>query len=295
MAAVSLGLATAAAGCNAVSSVLQRKANREESPDLPFGFRLIVHLLRRPIWLFGALAMVASFLLQAVALGSGTLSSVEPVLALELPLTLIIGSVVFRHRLGARDWVSAAAMALGLGLFIGALSPSGGDAARIGEGLAVLATLATLAGVAALALAGQFGPQRSRAALFGAAAGSGFGLTACLIKVSVSRLSSDGVSGLFSTWETYGFAITGVGSVVLVQAALHAGTLVAVQPGLTLLDPLVSLLWGTVVLGERTRTGVALLAAAAGAAVIAVSVFTLARSSASSMHRDDERVREVAR
>ncbi|MGI8759830.1 MAG: DMT family transporter [Jatrophihabitantaceae bacterium] len=289
MAAVSLALAAVAAGCNATSSVLQRKANREDSPDLPFGLRLLVDLVRRPIWLLGGLAMLASFLLQAAALGLGTLSSVEPVLALELPLTLMIGSAVFHHPLRVRDWMSAAALGAGLGMFIGALSPSGGDAAQIRPAVAALASGGTVVGVVALALFAHFGPARSRAALYGAAAGSGFGLTASMIKVSVSKLSTDGAAGLFSAWETYGVAVAGVGSLVLVQAALHFGTLIAVQPGLTLMDPLVSLLWGTVVLGETTRTGPILLVAAAGAAVIAVAVVVLARSSAAADNAESGR------
>jgi hypothetical protein len=116
------------------------------------------------------------------------------------------------------------------------------------------------------------------AALFGVAAGSGFGLTASLIKVSVTRLTKQGLGSMLTSWETYGFAVAGVASVILVQAALHAGTLVAAQPGITLLDPLVSLLWGTVVLGETTRTGPILLLAALGALCIVTGVLILVRS-----------------
>jgi hypothetical protein len=278
MAAVSLALAAVAAGCNAVSSVLQRKANQEEPPDVPFGPRLLLHLLGRPVWLLGALSMIASFLLQAIALGYGTLSAVEPVLVVELPLTLILGAAVLHHPLPTRVWLSAAVMALGLGLFIGVLAPHGGDAGRISDGLAALSGAVTLGGIGLLVLAGQFGPDRSRAALFGAAGGSGFGLTASLMKIAVAKLSHGGPAGLFTAWETYAVVVVGVVSVVLVQAALHAGTLVAAQPGLTLLDPLVSLLWCTIVLNESTRTGPILFLAVAGAAVTVAAVLALART-----------------
>src|SRR5579875_233135 len=280
MAPTSLLLAVLAAGCNALSSVLQRKANREEPDDRPFGARLLVHLITRPPWLIGIISMIISFLLQAAALDQGELSAVEPVLALELPLTLILASVILGHAMHRSDWMSSIAMAVGLATFITVLAPHGGDAAAFSGGLAALATAGTAAGVAALAVAAHLGPLQARAALFGAAAGSGFGLTASLIKVAVTRLSHSGAGGLFSAWETYGVAVAGVGSVVLVQAALHAGTLVAVQPGLTLLDPLVSLLWGTIVFEETTRRGPVLLLAAAGAALIIVAVLALARSSA---------------
>ena len=103
--------------------------------------------------------------------------------------------------------------------------------------------------------------------------------TASLIKVSVTRLTREGPAAALGAWETYGFVVAGVASVILIQAALHAGTLVAAQPGITLLDPLVALLWGTIVLGETTRTGPILLLAALGALGIVVGVLLLVRSS----------------
>ena len=277
----SLLLAAAAALCNAVSSVLQRKANRDEPAEREFGVGLLVSVMQRPAWLLGFVAMLASFLLQATALDAGTLSSVEPVLVAELPLTLVIGAAVLGFPLQRRVWVSGAAMAGGLALFIIVLNPHGGDAAHISTGLALTASGATALGVAAMVVASRVvSSARARTALYGAAAGSGFGLTASLIKVAVTHLSDGGVVSLFTTWETYGLAVSGVASVVLVQAALHSGTLVDAQPGITLLDPLVSVLWGTVVLDEATSTGPVLLLAVLGFAVIVAAVFSLARPAA---------------
>ena len=83
-----------------------------------------------------------------------------------------------------------------------------------------------------------------------------------------------------------GCASTGGQPGTTVPTTLKAGQswvitrpLVAAQPGITLLDPLVSLLWGTVVLGESTRTGPILLLAALGALAIVTGVLVLVRSS----------------
>jgi drug/metabolite transporter (DMT)-like permease len=274
---VSLVLAVLAAGCNAVSSVLQRKANRDEAEHYEFGATLLLHLLRRPAWLLGLAALIASFLLQATALATGTLSAVEPILVLELPLALILGAYVLKYPVRHRYWLVAAGMAAGLALLVAVLDPSGGDAEHISTPLALVATAATAGGVIALVMAARSGPKRSRPALYGVAAGSGFGLTASLMKLAVARLSADGPTGLFSAWETYAMVGFGIASLGLVQAALNAGTLVAAQPGITLLDPLVSLLWGTVVIGEHTRTGPILLLAALGAAAIVAGAVLLAR------------------
>lgn len=277
---VSLVLAVLAAACNALSSVMQRKANLAEAKQREFGVALLLHLVARPAWLVGLAALIASFLLQATALATGTLSAVEPILVLELPLTLVLAAYVFRRPIRHRYWLVAAGMAGGLALLVAVLDPSGGDAQHISTPLALVATAGTAGGVVALVLAARSGPRRSRAALYGVAAGSGFGLTASLMKLAVSRLSADGAAGLFSAWETYAMVVFGIASLGLVQAALNAGTLVAAQPGITLLDPLVSLLWGTVVIGEHTRTGPVLVLAGVGAAAIAGGAVVLARVTA---------------
>lgn len=275
----SLVLAAVAAGCNAFSSVMQRRVNRGESERRRFSVALVLHLIGRPAWLLGLAAMLTSFLLQATALGLGTLAAVEPVLVLELPLTLLFAAWILNHRLHTRDWSSAAAMAIGLALFIAAIDPTGGHANDVHEAPVVLGTIATAAGVAVLAATAAFGPDRSRSALFGVAAGTGYGLSASLMKISVAHLSARGLSGLMTSWETYAMVACGVTSLVLVQAALHSGTLVAAQPGMTLMDPLVSVCWGVLLLGETTRTGPVLILAGIGGFVIVAAVLLLARSS----------------
>jgi len=274
---LSLGLAVVAAGLNALSSVLQRRANRDE--DIPFGSRLIGRLVRRPAWLGGFGALVLSFLLQATALRFGTLAAVEPVLAAELPITLALATWLLRQRISHRDATSAALMAAGLAAFLVALGPSEGSGAT-GTAAALVAGALTAAGVAALAALGRWGPRRASGAFLGAAAGSGFGLAAAMMKMSVAGVGHETVGTVLGRWQLYAMVVAGLASLLLVQAALQAGTLVAVQPGLTLMDPLVSVVWGTTVLGETTNTGGVLLLAAAGAAAMVGSAVVLSRSDA---------------
>ena len=92
-------LVVLAACANAVSSVLQRKANKRVPQSENMSLRQIRLLLRQPVWFGGIAAITVGFLLQASALGSGQLAVVEPVLVLELPFTLIFASRVFRQRL----------------------------------------------------------------------------------------------------------------------------------------------------------------------------------------------------
>jgi drug/metabolite transporter (DMT)-like permease len=70
----------------------------------------------------------------------------------------------------------------------------------------------------------------------------------------------------------------GILGMFLLQSAMNAGRLIAAQPGITLSDPVVSVLWGVLVFGEQVRGGWYLAAAAACAAVLSAAVLLLARS-----------------
>jgi hypothetical protein len=87
------------------------------------------------------------------------------------------------------------------------------------------------------------------------------------------------VAAFFSSWELYGTAIAGVGALFLLQNALQAGSLVAVQPPLTLGDALISACYGVTVLGEEVNTGGGLLVIEIVAVLaIAIGCIELSRS-----------------
>ena len=274
-------LAVSAACANATANVLQRKANRQEPPQLSMSPRLVVELVRRPVWLAGFVAVVASFLLMAAALGMGRLAAVQPVVVLELPLTLLGAGWAFGSRLGGREWASAGVMTAGLAGLIVFLAPQGdnhGRAAGIDWLVASVATVGLISAVVAGGLVGtRPGGSGRRPAFLGAAAGMTFGLTAAFMK-GMTGAFSHGVVGVLASWQTYAMALAGLAGMFLMQNALHAGRLLVAQPGITLADPAVAIVWGVVVFHERVRGGIDLaLAIGSGAAMAAATIF-LARS-----------------
>jgi drug/metabolite transporter (DMT)-like permease len=279
-------LAVLAACANAVSSALQRKANKRVPQRENMSLRHIWMLLHQPVWFGGILAITAGFLLQASALDSGQLSVVEPVLVLELPFALLAGSWLFRQRLGLREWLPAAAMTAGLAALLFLLAPSAGGSPRVywyewlagaGANLALVGSLVLWARCL-WARAGAGGSGGSlRAAVLAVAAGSAFGLTAALMK-AMTRTLSGGIAGLFTDWPVYAMVAAGVLGMFLTQAALNAGQLIAAQPGLTLSDPLISVLWGVLIFHEQVRQGWYVLGEVFCAGVIVGGVIMLARS-----------------
>lgn len=230
------------------------------------------------MWFGGILAVIVGFLLQAAALYRGDLALVEPVLALELPFTLALAGVVFRRRLHLREWASAALLTAGVALLLYSLSPTGGRPAGVAAyewGIGVATNLAVVGLL--VAWAGRV-TSAGRAVLLGVATGAMFGLTAALM-ARMSESLSGGLVGALTLWQTYAMVATGLTAMYLLQNALQAGTLVAVQPGLTLTDPIVSILWGVVVFHERVRGGdVWLLAAGLAFALIALGTVSLSHS-----------------
>jgi drug/metabolite transporter (DMT)-like permease len=269
--------ALAAAG-NAVGNVMQRKASLEEPADRPFGFGFLLDIVRRPVWVLGFMGLVGSFVLQAVALSLGELSAVEPIITLEVPLTVLVASRVFEGHIGRAEWMSILVMTSGMILLVASLNPKPGDETHVAHLTYVLAGGGTAAAILTLVSASRRGRPGWRTALLGAAAGTSFGLTATLIKETVEQLSERGVVGVVTTWQTYAAVSFGVLGLVLMQWALHTGPLLAAQPGFTLMDPLVSILWGVLVYNETTRTGLWLILATCGGIGIGSGVAMLARS-----------------
>jgi uncharacterized membrane protein len=284
-------LAVLAAATNATSAVLQRKANLREVEAQRTGWAGLVDLLRQPLWLAGIGAVIVSFLLQAAALAVGELSQVQPLLALDLPLSLLLASAVFHVRLGTGVWVDIGVMTCGIAVFLFALHPSGRAPDRP-SGLDWALAAGTTAGVVALlAVVGFAATGTRRAALLGVASGICFALTAVFISVALA----DGMnSTVLMRWQTYLVPVAGIAAVLLLQEGLQAGPLVAVQPGVTLIDPVVAVLLGVLLLGEEVRTGPWIIPEVAGAAAVAWGALRLIRSPVGRAMQDMGQARDGA-
>jgi len=253
-------LAVAASFCTATASVAQRQGARGVETTGGFGFRLILRLVGRPIWLLGIASMIAGFLFQLIALRYGALALVQPILAIELLLVFGYMAVAGRRRvrIRRRDWLAAAAMPAGIALFLRLAAPSGGrlHGPSMSWLLAGLITLCVvLLAVAAASGRGPWpgGSSTRRAALLGVATGVAWGFVAAVIKELSSHLGG-GVGAVFTTWSLYLLVIAGATAMLLASHAQAAGTLAASQPGFTILDPLWASLLGVLVFGEQIRT-----------------------------------------
>jgi drug/metabolite transporter (DMT)-like permease len=286
-------LATACALANALTSILQRMGV-EDAPDSDtLRLSLMMHALKRGVWLLGFAFMVASFLLQSVALHLGTLSQVQPILTTELVFIVFFLATWFRFRVGLREWIGCLAAAGGLAGFLAFAQPGGGNLAPTSLEWTVAGSICGGAVILTVVLA-LHGPRWWRALMFGTAGAVGFAFTAALMKTVSDYIATDWTH-IFIHWETYGLVVVGVGSVFLAQNAFHAGPIAASQTALVLVDPLASLAIGLGIFGDSLRTvgaygaleALSLLVMFVGVASIALSPLV------SGMKGDDARYAEL--
>jgi drug/metabolite transporter (DMT)-like permease len=254
---------------NGTASVLQRLAAQTAPAGKALHLSLFGYLVRNKVWLAGIAMVIVAAVCQAVALGTGPVALVQPIFIIELPFTLLVASRIAHRRLPRMTWLSVGLVTVSLGIGLAAAAPSGGsDSAPL---RVWVTTLIVTAGFEAVVISiGVRARGNARAAAFGLAAACGYALTATLMKSAIADLSR-GAAAFFSSWELYGTAVAGVGALFLLQNALQAGSLVAVQPPLTLGDALISASYGVTVYGEDVQTGGWLLAVEI-AAVIAVAI-----------------------
>jgi hypothetical protein len=275
---INAALALMAATANATSNVLQRKANLEEPSDESFSVRLVWRLAHNALWLGGVGAVAVSFLLQAVALGTGTLAAVEPIIVFELPLTLVAATFAFGSHLSRAEFLAIGAMTGGLGALLVGLGPRGPAHPEVHPSTWLVGVPVTTTIVLALVLGGMRATRERRALLFGCATGIEFGMTAALMKGMTSAFSAGGIVGAFESWTTYAMVAAGILGMFLMQNALQAGRLVAAQPGITLLDPITAVAWGVIGFHEHVNGGLWWGLTLIGFAAMSVGAVLLGRS-----------------
>lgn len=273
---IAVVLSLAGAAMNAAASVCQRHENREESDRSGSTLRMLLDLAGRPIWWLGIAAMISGFGLEASALTVGRIAVVEPVMIAELPLTVVGARVFLGRRLNRTGWLALLCLAAGVALFVGALAPDGGDPVGVPLGTWVVVGSLTV-GFAAVCTALAVRWRRPRAALLGVATGTAFALMSVLVSAVGAIYGIGGFGALVTSWQTYAAVVVGPASFFMLQNALQAGSLVASQPGFTLINPLVSVLWGVLVFGEIVRTGAWLALAGAAALVVVAATLVLVR------------------
>ncbi len=246
-------------------------------PEDSLSWRLIAHLLRRPTWLLGMAGVILAFVLQAVALHFAPVALVEPLIATELVFALPLASRLRRRRLGVREWLGAACVSTGVGLFLAVSDPRGGD---VEPGLLRWVVVAgPVLAVACSAVLLARGPETPRrAALLAAAAGLCFGLLSLVTKSFVVLIGA-GLGRSFASWQPYALAALGVMSFTIAQSAYQSAPLASSLPIIDSVEPTAAVAFAAVVFGQSLSvTTTALAFECLGALLAVTGIVLLGRS-----------------
>jgi drug/metabolite transporter (DMT)-like permease len=243
-------LAIVAAFFFALAATLQQKGALgmgEVSLGSP---KSLLALAKQTWWLLGTIALLGGYAFQAVALANGRLAVIQPLLVTTIVFALPLGYFLTNQAINRREVLGAFVVVAGLVIFtVVGDAAEGNDNAPANQW--ALAVLGFGAVAAALIVLGNKGSVVRKAGLYGACAGVLYGLSASLCKPTVEILGDDGIGAVLTSWEAYAFAITGILAFIVQQVSLATGKLATSVATVSVCNPLVSIVIGTLLLDER--------------------------------------------
>lgn len=268
---VSALAAAALYGAGAAIEQRQASAAPQSAAGRP---RLLLLLVRQPLWLMGIAAQIAGFAAHAVALRSGPLATVQMLVAGELVVAVVIVRFWSGRPLSKASWAAALTVVAAIAAFLVLTSPAGhGHAGSLPHHPATAVALgAAAAGAGAIACAGAGlrAQGRRRAILLAVAAGLADSCSA-VVTLAFAHTASHGLIAVVTSWSVYALVVSGAGNVLLTQSAYQTGRPMITLPIISAVVPIASVAIGIGILGETPRTGLA-GGVAAGAAVLVASV-----------------------
>jgi drug/metabolite transporter (DMT)-like permease len=272
-------LALGAAFFIAVGDVMHQRTAHDVT-DEPVGYLgLFTRLLRDRQWWLGSLVSAAGFVLQAAALGLGSVLLVQAVLVTSLLFALPINARLTHHRVSRFQWTWAALLAASVAVIVTVGNPTEGHSrASLETWTLVLAVLGPA--LVACVIGARIFTGSVSAVLLALVSGALWGLFAVLTKGVVHRLD-DGILALVRTPELYAWVAVAIAGTAWQQSSFRAGALTASLPTMTVTEPVVGSVLGVVVLGETLRPGDAgWLTLIVAVGVMVVATVALARGEA---------------
>jgi drug/metabolite transporter (DMT)-like permease len=279
---LAVGLALLSSFLFALAAALQQREASTLRDDQAGSIKMLLLLVRRPLWLGGVAADAGGFIAVAGALAVGRLVVVQPLIVTVLLFALPLSSRLTGRKVQRSDWAWATVLtvALALILVIGDAS-NGNDTAPTNEWL-IAAGIAAVPFAVAMVISGRR-KGAARALMLGIAAGLLFGFNDALI-TTVTKTLDDGLSSVLTGWPVYALVVVLVVGTWLQQASYQAGALQASLPAITGLEPVVGMILGLTLFDERFRAhgpvAVSLLVLSMLAAAVAVVVLARAQGRA---------------
>ena len=274
-----IAAALASALCFALAAALQHREALGTHAASVADIRLLWRLCRRPLWLAGVVADLASMALHVFALSMASLALVQPLGVAGIVFAIPLAALVRRQRIRRLDLLAAAAVVVGLVALLESL-PTSSVPHVPSMRIVVVATACAAVAVAAATIGAHHLPGRPRALLLAGGAGTAFGLTAVLVRtlLLLSRVAGTTPAVIVTS---VCIAVLGIGGYLLLQSAYRSGHFAGSLATSTVLNPVVAVLAGHLLLGEVLPTDpVRLVVIGLAIAFVVAGVAALVRSPA---------------
>ena len=197
-----------------ISSVADHRSTKRVPTRKALSPRIVANLVRQPLWLTALCANVVGFALQVVALASGSIALVQPLLVCDLIFAVLIARYLSvrahrPHLPTRRVFTGIAATTLGVAGFLAIGQPSAGRTYVSSGFVAPLAVGLILAAMGCLVAATR--GRNLQPLTLAVACGVAYGTAAFAIKL-VTLEFSGGLAQVFSNWPIYFFAVAGPAS-----------------------------------------------------------------------------------
>lgn len=244
-----------------ISSVADQRSTKRVESRRALSPRILLDLVRQPLWVTALGANLVGFSLQVVALNFGSLALVQPILVCDLIFAVLILWFLWRRsgiqRPGrARQtrivFAGVAAAVIGVVGFLAIGRPSSGTTHVSFSVLPPVAVGLVVVVGGCLAVAAR--NRNLRPLALALACGVNFGVAAFLVKLLTSEFGG-GLSEVFTNWPIYVFAVVGPAGFLLNQDAFQQGKFLApVQAIITSADPVISIGLGIVWLNVQLHS-----------------------------------------
>lgn len=249
--AVALPCAVASAVAYGTATAVQHRAAHRDTGRADA--RGVLRLVLDPRWLASVGGDTVGLVLQVVALATGPVLLVQPLLVLAVPVALPVGRVLGGPAPTRRDYAACVGILGSLAVFF-ALVGNPGQASPLPAGHAVWAVAAAASVGAVSLLAVRTASSTVRAAVYGAVAGAWFGLVGVLLDAVATTWQRSGRAGLTHPdgWVPFGcLLLVGAAALVLTQVSFQVGSLAASFPANEATAPVVAVVLGAALLHER--------------------------------------------
>lgn len=202
-------------------------------------------------WWLGVAIAALGFILQAAALGLGSLLLVQPLIVLSVLFALPLEAHLDRRRLNFHEWKWGIILTLCIAAFVLITMPTPGRP-NAQPGVLAGTIVIVIVMLAGLVVGARCVSLHYRALLFGAASGVLTGVQSFLVKGVMAQIDK-GILEIFEHPELYLILVVAGGSVWTQQLAFAAHDLQTSFPAMTVMEPAVGMALGVVLLGERAH------------------------------------------